>query len=449
MDTELPFVVLAAVLVLLLPRKWTLIPFFFAVILLPLQPLVIGGFHFYPTRLLLPVGLLRLVFQSRNRAKRAHSIDKVVILWVVSSTVLYTLLWQSSDAFFYRCAQSFDTLGVYFLVSRTVDNIEDIKRVIRTLLLICIILSVAMLAERATGRNSFAILGGVPLISEIRDGRLRCQGPFLSPILAGSFGAMGFPLFISLYRSATKREMLAVFGGAAAIIVAYTSASSGPGLAFLAGFIGLCMWPFRKSMRPIRWGIAFGVAGLQLIMKAPVWALIGRMHVVSGSDAYHRQVLIDQFIRRFGEWWLLGTRNTEGWSASFLILHDVTNHFIRTAADGGLLTLILFISVIALCFRAVGRVRKAFEGRPEERLSWGLGVCLFVNVVSFMGVSYFDQILVVWYALLALISVLSTLTVEEPASANEPRADTASPSFRWGKAGMNARGSTVFECGIE
>jgi hypothetical protein len=40
-------------------------------------------------------------------------------------------------------------------------------------------------------------------------------------------------------------------------------------------------------------------------------------------------------------------------------------------------------------------------------LIWSLGVCLFGHCVSFLSISYFDQMIVMWYWLLAVISVLS------------------------------------------
>jgi hypothetical protein len=39
-----------------------------------------------------------------------------------------------------------------------------------------------------------------------------------------------------------------------------------------------------------------------------------------------------------------------------------------------------------------------------------LGVILFVHIVSFISVSYYDQIIVVWYLLLAMIASLTTMT---------------------------------------
>ena len=86
-------------------------------------------------------------------------------------------------------------------------------------------------------------------------------------------------------------------------------------------------------------------ACLQLVMKAPVWFLIGRVGVVGGSDGYHRAYLIDRCIYNFWNWWLLGTKSTNAWASADNHLFDVTNQYVATAADGGLLALTNWVGV--------------------------------------------------------------------------------------------------------
>jgi hypothetical protein len=43
----------------------------------------------------------------------------------------------------------------------------------------------------------------------------------------------------------------------------------------------------------------------------------------------------------------------------------------------------------------------------EQYFIWALGVSLFVPVVSYLSVSYYDQIIVIWFLLLAMISSLN------------------------------------------
>jgi hypothetical protein len=48
-------------------------------------------------------------------------------------------------------------------------------------------------------------------------------------------------------------------------------------------------------------------------------------------------------------------------------------------------------------------------------LYWSIGVCLATHCVSYMSVSYFDQMVVFWYWLLAVIAALSLVPVGESA----------------------------------
>ena len=79
-------------------------------------------------------------------------------------------------------------------------------------------------------------------------------------------------------------------------------------MTILFGIIALCFWPFRKIMRAVRWGLVFAVVLLQMVMKADVWFLLSRISDISGGSGWHRAMLIDNFIRHFGDWWLVGTR---------------------------------------------------------------------------------------------------------------------------------------------
>jgi hypothetical protein len=142
---------------------------------------------------------------------------------------------------------------------------------------------------------------------------------------------------------------------------------------------------------------------LHLFMNAPVWHLISRVNVIGGSTGWHRFHLIDTAIENVSEWWLFGTQSTAHWGYGLL---DVTNQFVLEGVRGGLLTLVMFVAIIALAFQRVGRLRISAEALPDRypsMLAWGLGVVLFVHVTSFLAVSYFGQIIMVWYMTLGMI----------------------------------------------
>ena len=276
-----------------------------------------------------------------------------------------------------------------------------------------------MLVEKSSGLNPFASLGGVPVMSEVRRGVIRCQGPFGHSILAGTFGASLIPMFVSLLASDRRNRALGLIGLVASGLITVASGSSGPVIAGMAGGLAIAMWPLRNHMRAIRWGFLGVLVILQMVMKAPVWFLMARVSVFDASTGFHRAILLDGAINHISGWWLLGTKSTLDWADPDQGLFDVTNQYLIEAADGGLLTMILFIAIIAFCFQGVGRsVRNAAltEPRRTQFCIWAIGAALFAHTVNYMSVSYFDQNIVNWYLLLAMIGTLTAQFAESNSS---------------------------------
>lgn len=396
----------AGILIFLLNRRYVLIPLLFVGLLTPMgQRFVIAGLDFTVLRVLLIFAWIRLFIRSEYYSIRLNSIDKVLILWVVSNVVAFTLLWQTVGALINRLGFAYDSIGIYFLFRCFVKDFEDIDRVIKVLTIISVIIAASMLNEQITGRNIFSIFGGVPEFTNIRVERLRSQSAFAHPILAGTFGATLLPLIVSQWWKERINKKFVLLGFVSVTIITLTSASSGPIIAYFAGIFGLLMWPFRKHMRMISWGILGSLISLHLIMKAPVWALIGRIGVVGGSSDYHRFKVVDEFIKRFGEWWLFGTKSTDHWGWS---MWDDQNHYVSQGTTSGVFTLILFIAIIVLCFRTIGLNMKTMKHSKMRHRLWAFGAAVFAHSVAFMGVSYFDQTIVAWYLLVAIISTMSS-----------------------------------------
>jgi hypothetical protein len=259
-----------------------------------------------------------------------------------------------------------------------------------------------MLNEKFHSQNVFGYLGGFPIVPQIRDGAIRAQGPFSHPILAGSFGATLLPLFFWLWQSG-KAKAFAVFGVIGSSCIVLSCASSTPLLAYVAGIIAVCFWPMRKHMRAFRWGLVLTLVAVHLAMKAPVWFLIARVDLTGASSGYHRAELVDQFIRHFSQWWLVGTTANADWGFD---MWDLSNQFVAEGVTGGLATFICFIALISMSFGRIGTARKAVEGdRNQEWFLWFLGAALLSHMFAFFGISYFDHTQVAWFALLVMIYV--------------------------------------------
>jgi len=402
------FTALMCFLLLSLPRKWALVPVIILICYMTMgERVIVVGLNFTMIRILTLVGWIRILIRGELKSVKLNPIDKTLIWFAISGMAIYVLQWQTFDAVKYEFGQVYNALGMYFLFRFLVRDMDDCLRVFKIAAVFIIPLAASMVVERMTGRNAFAEFGGVSPITAIRDGVLRCQGPFAHPVLAGTFGATLFPLFVGLWRSKGHRllSFLAILSSGAMVL---TSGSSGPVGTLLAGLLALGCWPHRKHMSTIRSGILVAVVGLEIVMKAHVWFLMARVGVFSGSTGHHRAYLIDRALANFADWWLLGTRSTVAWD-EYYNLFDITNQYLVYGADGGLITMLLFILVIVRCFGAVGLTVRALDEKSRELqfCVWALGAVLFSHVVTFLSVSYFDQNFVNWYLLLAMISTAS------------------------------------------
>ncbi len=402
----------AGIMILFLPRRYVFLPFIFIATFIPMQQrILIAGFDFFMIRILILFGFTRIIIRSRFYLLKLNPIDKLMILFCVFRIIMYSILWKTPGAFINRLGTSFDALGVYFfsrfILNDLMQNPRQIIAVIKDLLVLCIPLAIIMLLEYTTARNFFSVFGGVPEVTFVRDGRLRCQGAFQHPILAGTFGASLLPLFLSLCYKKSRYKILGLLGVCSSTLIVITTSSSGPALTYAAALGAFCLWPFRRFMSIICWGAVFMLIILQIAMNAPLWGLLMRAKIFSGSTGFHRYHLFDQFVKRFGEWWFCGVQSTDHWGRQ---LFDITNQYIRIAVDGGLITLIIFIIIITLCFRNISIVYKRLSKFPSLSIVyWSLGASLFSHTVSFFGVSYYDQIIFFWYFLLALISTVGYL----------------------------------------
>ena len=169
--------------------------------------------------------------------------------------------------------------------------------------------------------------------------------------------------------------------------------------------MGLSFWVFRRRMRLVRWAVGILVVTLHLVMKAPVWNLIARIDLTGGSSSWHRFMLMDECIKHFTTWMLVGTTEypTWGWE-----MWDLSNQYVMTADTAGLIPLIALVMIIVFAFKYVGRARRAVEGdKKKEMFIWGMGAALLANLVAFNGISYFDQTIVAWYCILAMVCAIS------------------------------------------
>lgn len=392
--------VVLSVLLMTVRRTRALLPFVvLACMVSPAQRIAVVNIDFTLLRILVMVGWIRVMMRSEYVGLRPLAMDGVVIAYSVVRVIAYVGLRDDVDAIIYIFGQTFDTVGMYFLFRCTIRSVDDIRWLTLALAFFALLSTAFFLAERAAGRNPFAFFGGVPFQAIVRDGAIRAQGPFPHPIIAGCFWAGVVPLLIGAAVMRRRGRALPLIAAAAIPVIIVCTASSTPLASVAAGCGAALLYRFRRRLPMIQVVALLGAVMLHLVMKQPVWHLVARIDLVGGSTGWHRFMLIDQAIRRVGEWWLLGIETTGHWGRG---LQDITNQYVLEGVRGGLLSLILFCTILALAFREVHLALQRTSGRgPLGVTAWFVGAALFVHAVSFLSISYFGQINVLLYATLA------------------------------------------------
>lgn len=425
-DTLLhPYVAIALVisllLILLLPRKYVIVPALAFVFLAPLgQQVYALGVHWLVGRIIFLVALARLSAYAGERewlAGRFNSVDYAFAMSILCEAAAFVLRYMSADALVNQLGFIIDFLAAYIVFRVVIRDERDIYRAIKVLAVLVCIAGVCMIRERMTGENIFGYLGGVRILSEIREGRIRSQGPFQHSLTAGTYAATLLPLFVLLWKHGRSR-LMASFGVVGCTVMMYCANASTPLLTYAAGAAAICAWGLRKKLRNIRLGFVIGLIALQFVMKAPVWFLMARVDLTGSSSGYHRAELVDNFIRRFDDWWLMGKSDSANWGWD---MWDQQNQFVQVGETGGLLAFIFYMVMVARTCARLGQARKLVEGTSKESFVWILGASLFATLVGFFGVNYFDQSKVGWLLLLAMISAATSQIFKSKITDQKPQ----------------------------
>jgi hypothetical protein len=371
------------------------------------QVLNVAGFHFTSIRFVLLAGLIRVIARGELRNLRLNTVDKAIIAYAAAALIISTFRVGTLGQLTYQIGVLYNVGLSYFLFRLLLRDEEDYRAVLAKVAYLIVPFALLMVLESVTGRNLFSVFGGVMESSWVRDEHVRSQGPFRNPITAGAFGATFAMLFVSILFARGARRST-IIGLVASLIIVSCARSSGPFLGLGLGLVALACWPLRRHTLKIWWGFVAFLVGLQIVMKAPIWFLIGRASDIVGGGGYHRAYLIEQFVNRFSSWWFAGVSDTSDWFPYQLAdgQSDITNMFVAAGVDAGLLGVILCVVMVICCFQRLGIAMRAHRGTPSKKIVWGIGSTLVGSVGILFSVTYFDQTYVMWYFFLACIGSL-------------------------------------------
>lgn len=420
--------IVCSLLVLFLRRERVIIPFLLAACFISLaQRINIFNLDFTILRLMLLVAAVRIFIRGEYAGFTPRAIDYVFVLWLLARALAYCLLHGQIRDIINQSGVMYDALGTYFLCRMLYRDKEDVLRTGKYLAILSLPVMIFFVIEWQTGQNPFAIFGGVPAESVFREGRIRCQGAYSHPIMAGCFWATALVFIYPLMRRERRFRLFAVLSFACIAVILAATASSTPILAAAVGVFGGLLYLIRRHM-PILCGLVLlALFCLHIAMRAPVWHLLARVGVVGGSTGYHRYNLVNAFIERVPEWILLGVRDTTHWGWG---LFDVTNQFVYEGVKGGGLGLLLFVLLLFLLLRGL-RLRSQNCPDTEARtICWCLWTALFMQCFIFFSVSYFGQILLLWYLLLAVSAGMIYNVGEADEPEQQPDAPLEPPDER-------------------
>lgn len=429
------FLVVAAGLLLLLPRRVAVIPVLLAVAYTTRQPVLeLGPANLNVLRILVIVGMIRVLLRGERLAHGLNAIDVLVAAWAIC--LIGTSVFHTTDAWTFRIGLVLGEVGVYLLWRIFIRDAADVRRVFKYVCLVLAPLAVLMAFEKHTAHNVFGIMGGSGAIN-IRGGQVRAYGPFGHAILAGTVGATCLPMALSLWRT---HRSVAVIGVFAATAIVLASTSSGPVMMVVFTCMGLLVWNVRGGLRLVRWAALAAIVLLDVVMKDPVYFLMARIDITGSSTGWHRAQLVRSSLEHLSEWWAAGTDYTRHWMPTGIHANashtDITNHFLAMGVMGGLPLLALFILLLWAAFRGVGAAlgQDGSQGRQRDFLVWTLGAMLFAQVMNFWSISLFDQSVSLFYLILASIGAVHLpSTIDRRAVAYPVPSRARQETIRWQK----------------
>lgn len=396
-----------------LPRRYAFLPLLVAACHTPYYA-TIGG-QFSAVRLVLLAGLIRAGASGLIDWNPRKPLDLVMAIWSLIA-LLSALGHESGNPFTYRAGLVLNVFGTYLYGRSYLREPGDFIQLARLAAIVLIPLAAFLTLEAITGANSYSGIGSRFSFAITRDDQNRAMGPFGTPILAGTVGAVCFPLFVALWRDYRRTAFL---GMVAAFAIIGASASSGPIGTFLLGAGALFLWRWRASLGKVKLAAVAFVVFIQFFRERSVWYLIALIDFVGGSTGWHRSRLLESSIEHLDEWWFMGTDFTRHWMPYGLPSvpeHcDLTSYYVHLGVIGGLPLTLTLIAIISRAFSLLGRRMRQMRvtDSPDELLLWCAGCTLFAHTITFFTISYFDQLYVFFYLLIAAVPCLVRRSASE------------------------------------
>jgi len=392
------------------------------------------GLLWYPSYLAISIGtidimvgrmvggvlLLRCLSNDRIRSKFTWSrLDTFVAYSMIVYVGVVLLTRPTFSSLENRGGFIMDTWLAYMIARFIITDRTELVSVIKCTSIVLIPLAALGCMEAVTGWQPFVPLRSFrpwnPTTGEVagamRWGFTRAVGPFSHPILFGGGFAMFLPLVYYLRHEKNRWRRLAYPLSAVTIAGALSSMSSGPWIMVMVIIFCLAMERYKHWTKPIIIFFIFSCVFIEIFSNRTFYHVIFSYGSMLGGAGWHRAQLIDVAIRHIGEWWLAGYGGRDpGWGHYFGMGHtDVTNEFILAGVKYGIAGIIALCAVLVVAFRGLMAASKKTTHPAMKSLYWSLGTVLFSVTITWMSVSFFGQLMPLFYCMLGIIGSMSSL----------------------------------------
>ncbi len=409
----LTIAIVASVLVVILRPHYAVAVYFTVLCWYPNYLVVnIGNMDISAVRIVVSVLLLRCLCSKQIKSAFVWSrLDTLVILSIAVYVVIFFVTRPLSIALENRSGFLLDTWFAYMAVRFCITTREGFSTVVKCVGILLAPLAILGVVEAVSGWQPYLPLTqycpwrqGI-LTIEPRTGFNRAVGPFGHPIMFGACFAMFLPLIYSLRHQKNAWHSLAYILSGVALLGGLSSMSSGPWAMVIMAVLCLALEKRKHWVKPLLIFFVISCIGTGIISNRPFYhVILSRLNPIGGSW-WHRARLIDLAIENIGEWWLAGYGEQDpGWG-QFLgsDTTDLTNQYILHAVQYGTLGVVALCVVLASVFSNLNRLHNVAQHPQTESLAWALGSSIFAVTVVFMSVSFFGQMLSLFYCLLGMV----------------------------------------------
>ncbi|MBK1876628.1 hypothetical protein [Pelagicoccus mobilis] len=401
------FITLALVILQFsIKRKWAFVPLLIAAIHTSHIPNIAD---FTTVRFVLVAGIIRSFSLVPSLFQEKQQIDKLII--IMGAVLLISGIGHDhayGNPFKYRMGLILNITATYFYGRIYIRTTDDIYNYFKATTIVLIPFAILLLMESAAGSNYYTIVGARLTDSIQRLGKIRAAGPFGTPILTGTVGALNLASVFILWKGNRK---LAIVAACSCISIMLASASSTPfGAAFILVTITL-LYKHRKHCKRLIWTGTVLLVILHFVKERPIWYLIALVDIVGGSTGWHRSRLIDQAFLHLKDWWLIGTDYTANWmpySLPSIPNHcDLTNYYIHLGVIAGMPAALILAFINYKAITQLASIGINYKDKTSY-ISWILTATVTTHAITFLTISYYDQIYVFFYISIAMVPAILT-----------------------------------------